>query len=590
MKKVIKKNIFMIPLVVWIVIIPIVVKAKFYPNPLAEYPWYSQDAIQADFFLYYKSMLVTFMGGIMLLLLAWQISKIHTKSTLITHDTNIFIPIILYLVFVVLSSMFSEYKYFCIHGMPDQFETVWNQMSYVVVIFYCFYFVANYNFENNILLFIFVGATLVGLICILQYFKIDIYRLIYASKGYSFTFEEGTVYGPFYNINYVGYYILLFLPLFIMFLLFYPTIKVKVASAILSLCLLLALVGAESVTAQIACVAVSLFSLLFILFKKAQEKNILYLPIIIILAGILGVCIILVPHIFQYVQTLNTEKTDLENIYTHDENVEIDYKGQKLFISMQQNETNVSFILSDQYQAGVPSEMIYSEDGYYSFQILDERFKDMRIMPVVIKEDPIIYGFMVTIDGQNWCFTNQMTEDHTYYYYTKLYRLMKLTDENVSADFAPLVNVSRLASGRGYIWNKTIALLKDYILLGSGADTFTLIYPNDDVVDKYNNGYDNMFITKPHNLYLQIAVQSGMLSLICFLVFYGWYFVSSLCLYFREKFDQPLNIFGFAIMLGTLGYMIAGLTNDSTITVAPLYWALMGIGIGINHKLRFKKN
>lgn len=437
--------------------------------------------------------------------------------------------------------------------------------------------------------FIFVGATLVGLICVLQYFKIDIYRLIYAEKGYSFTFEEGTVYGPFYNINYVGYYTLLFLPLFIMLLLFYPAIKVKVASAIISLCLVLALVGAKSITAQIACVGVFVFSILFILIKMAQQKKIIYLPIIIIFAGILGVCMMLASHIFEYIQTSNTEKSDLENIYTHDENVEIDYKGQKLFISMQQNETDISFVLSDQYQAIVPSEVLYSEDGYYSFQIIDDRFKDMIIMPVVISDNPVIYGFTVTIDGQNWCFTNQMTEDHTYYYYTKLCRLMKLTDENVSADFAPLVNVSGLASGRGYIWNKTIAILKNYIILGSGADTFTLVYPNDDVVDKYNNGYDCMYITKPHNLYLQIAVQTGVLSLLCFLVFYGWYFISSLRLYFRQKLDQPLAIAGFAIMLGTLGYMIAGLANDSTVTVAPLYWALLGMGIGINHKIRTKE-
>lgn len=149
MKKVIEKNICMIPLVIWIVIIPIVVKAKFYTNPLAEYPWYSQEAVQADFFLYYKSMLVTFMGGIMFLLLAWKISKIHSPKILITYDAKIFIPIILYLVLVVLSSIFSEYGYFCIHGIPDQFETVWNQIAYVVVIFYCYYFIVYHNSEKK---------------------------------------------------------------------------------------------------------------------------------------------------------------------------------------------------------------------------------------------------------------------------------------------------------------------------------------------------------------------------------------------------------------------------------------------------------
>ena len=36
------------------------------------------------------------------------------------------------------------------------------------------------------------------------------------------------------------------------------------------------------------------------------------------------------------------------------------------------------------------------------------------------------------------------------------------------------------------------------------------------------------------------------------------------------------------IFLVSIGYMIAGITNDSTITVAPICWTLMGIGIFMN--------
>ena len=131
-----------------------------------------------------------------------------------------------------------------------------------------------------------------------------------------------------------------------------------------------------------------------------------------------------------------------------------------------------------------------------------------------------------------------------------------------------------------------MTILKDYIFVGSGADTFALVYPNGDFVDKYNNGYDNMIITRPHCMYLQIAVQSGVLSLICFLVFYIWYFISSLRLYYKQRLNNPLVAAGFGILLGTMGYMISALANDSTITVAPVYWGLLGIGIGINHRIR----
>ena len=182
-------------------------------------------------------------------------------------------------------------------------------------------------------------------------------------------------------------------------------------------------------------------------------------------------------------------------------------------------------------------------------------------------------------------FSNQITEDGTYYYRADTGTFTKLTEEHASADFEPLVSMSALASGRGFIWNKTIAILKDYILFGSGADTFALVFPNEDFVDRYNNGYDNLIITKPHNMYLQIAVQNGVLALICFLVFYVWYAISSIRIYFKESLTKPLAAIGFAILLSTIGYMIAGIANDSTIKIAPLFWALLGMGTGINHKL-----
>lgn len=591
MKEYMKKNVMCIPLILWLVIIPIVVKVKFFPNPLTDYSWYSSEASLADFFLYYKSMLITITGVLMIAMLCWQISKMRRKDTLINADTRIFIPIMIYLVLVILSSLFSKYGYFCVHGMPDQFETVWNLIAYVVALFYCYYLIVYQDSDAPILGLICIGATLVGIICVLQYFKLDIYRLIYAGDGYTFTFAEGVVYGPFYNINYVGYYTLLFVPLFVLLLLLYPNVKVKIASAILAVLLIISMIGAGSITAEFAIAAVAVFAILFVLLKNVKVKKILWLPVVAILIGGACVCILAAPRIGAYIQASNTEKTDLENIYTNDDNVEIDYKGQQLYIQMWQGEDDViTFTLRDQNQAEIGIEYAYSEEGYYYYNILDERFADITITPAVISEDPEVYGFMVLIDDKSWCFTNQMTDDGTYYYYTDLGKITKLTEDNVSEDFGPLVSVSSLANGRGYIWNKTIAILKNYIFLGAGADTYALVYPNDDFVDKYNNGYNNLILTKPHNMYLQIAVQTGVLSLICFLVFYLWYFISSVRIYFKQRLDNLLTITGFAIMLGTMGYMISGLANDSTVTISPLYWALMGMGIGINHRIKNAAN
>lgn len=581
-----EKYVCMIPVALLFVIIPLIVKVKFFANPLLEYPWYTYDETLADFFLYYKSVFVTITGILMLVLLGWQISKIRKKDTLINADMRIFIPILIYLVLVVFSSLFSKYGYFCTHGMPDQFETVWNLIAYIVATFYCYYLVVYHQSEHTILSLISVGVALVGLICVFQFLKLDLYRAIYAGEGYSFTFAEGVVYGPFYNTNYVGYYSLLFVPLFLGMAYIYKDIKVRIISIALVLTLLIAMIGAGSITAEIAFAAVAVFVVVFLLVKNLKHKKILWIPLALVFVACIGLCIVAFPRVNRYIKASNTEKTDLESIYTYDDHVEITYKGEKLLIQMMPGDSVLTFRVTDQDQNEIPIQYITADEGYYYYSILDERFGDVTLTPATMDDDSSKYGFMATLGDKNWCFTNQMSDDGTYYYYTDTGKLTKLTEENVSPDFAPLENMSSLANGRGYIWNKTITILKHHVLFGSGADTFTLAYPNDDFVDKYNNGYDNLIISKPHNLYLQMAVQTGVLSLLCFLVFYMWYFISGLRIYFRQRLDTPLSVTGFAIMLGTLGYMISGLANDSTITVAPLYWALMGIGIGINHRVK----
>lgn len=585
MKKSYEKYICILPVALWFVVIPLIVKAKFFANPLGDYPWYSSESMLADFFLYYKSLFVTVTGALMLVLLCWQISKMRRKDTLINADTRIFLPVLIYLLLAIASSLFSDYGYFCTHGMPDQFETIWNLTAYVVAVFYCYYIVIYQNLDKSILAMIFLSAAPVSLICVLQFFKVDIYRLIYSGDGYTFTFQPGQVYGPFYNINYVGFYTLLFFPLFLMLCIFCRDLRVRIATGVLAVALFISMIGAQSSSAWIAMAVIFVFAVFFFLLKHVREKRLLWIPAALFAAGVLGVCIIAAPKVGAYIQASDTEKTDLENIFTNDTNVEIDYKGQKLYIQMLQSDDLISFMLTDQDQSEVPLEYAFSDEGYY-YAVTDERFSGITLTPVIISEEPLTYGFFAQIDGKNWCFTNQLTENGSYCYFNDLGKATRLTVDTVSPDFAPLVHMSSFASGRGYIWNKTIAILKDYIFLGSGADTYALVYPNGDFVDKYNNGYDNAILTKPHNLYLQIAVQTGVLSLTCFLVFYLWYFISSLRLYFRQRFDNLLTVTGFSIMTGTMGYMISGLANDSTVTISPLYWVLMGIGIGINHRIR----
>ena len=89
-----------------------------------------------------------------------------------------------------------------------------------------------------------------------------------------------------------------------------------------------------------------------------------------------------------------------------------------------------------------------------------------------------------------------------------------------------------------------------------------------------------------------MAVQTGVLSLICFLVFYGMYFVKSVKLYIKRKelLDDDPYLFhiGAGLFVANFGYMLSGIVNDSLPVTAPLFWAIIGIGIAVNSLIHKK--
>jgi formylmethanofuran dehydrogenase subunit D len=137
-------------------------------------------------------------------------------------------------------------------------------------------------------------------------------------------------------------------------------------------------------------------------------------------------------------------------------------------------------------------------------------------------------------------------------------------------------------STRIYIWSRSLPLLKETLLFGHGPDTFAVYFPQNDYVGKLQAyGRTNMLVDKPHNMYLQTAVNTGAVSLVALLVllvilaFKGTVYLSR-CAY--AAFNEYL---GAGCLAAAAGYCIAGFFNDSIVSVAPVFWVVLGIGAGI---------
>ena len=155
--------------------------------------------------------------------------------------------------------------------------------------------------------------------------------------------------------------------------------------------------------------------------------------------------------------------------------------------------------------------------------------------------------------------------------------------------FNLIEGLGKIASNRGYIWGHTIPLLKSNLVIGSGPDNFPLIFPQNDFLAKANISMDvNTVVDKPHNLYLQIATNTGVLSLLSLLTLWGIYIISSLKLYSNITFDSLDKYIGGSALISIIGYLTAGMFNDSVNSIAPIFWILLGLGVSINIRMKSK--
>ncbi len=582
MKATVKKVFLLknLPLILILIIIPLCVYPSIHNTPLNEFPWYPSSA-NFDFYLFFKQKLLIFTGIFIIIFTIFHakiqpLSKFYSmKSTM-----RMFGLLISYGILSFVSTIFSKYSYYSFHGVAEQYESIWVILTYVLVLLYCaFWGLERYN-QYLFCIFISIGVFLLCFIGLSQFLNHNVLQLIFPDVA----FWNGYVFSTLYNPNYVGTYVNLVLPVFTCLLLGPLKSKYKIPLVITGILLLINLIGSKSAAGFFIMLITLLFSISFVrMWIKRHWKFSLGITILL-----LSIVIINKDYIKEHYwnklllskpSSINVSK--LTSIKTEDSFVSITYGGEVLNIYFSVNDFTQTgeFFLFDRNDLGIETEL--SDDGTH-ICIRDSRFEDIILYPVMLDIDShedIIF-FSAIIDGKEWMFTNQT--DNTYYYLTNNGKLDKIEAHEKKL----LNNYSSLASGRGYIWSKTIPLLKDYILLGNGPDTFVLTYPNSDYVDDYNNGYGQTLVSKPHNFYLQIWIQTGLLSLICFIGAYLIYFFTSLKIYWGRSFTSSVEWLGFGIFLGTLSYMLIGFINDSSITVAPIFWCMIGIGVAINNSFQ----
>lgn len=595
---------YLLPLVMVIAIIPLLIHQYNYNTGLTQYDWFQGAEHTSDMFLHVK---MVWLYAMFIVILCFMIYMIFSEEIKPIWD-RMLIPIFVYGGFSIISAIFSINRHYSFVGIHEQFEAVWMLLGYVLLIYYSFFILYQESAVKRLIPWLVAGITVMTLFGILQAVKLDPLRFRFFQKfiltnqdligKLKFSFEKGRAFLSLYNPNYVGFYVVMVVPILIALFLHTQKVIYRIGYGLLAAGMVFVLFASQS-RAGILVLVVTFFIMLLCMREVFFKNWKLTLGIIVIVAvGFVGINYMNQNALLNRMRSMfdvSTQEYALESIEA-DEDVTFTYGGNEIHFTVDTDtaENATTFHVAD----GDGKPVLYtSGSDESSYVITDERFP----FTFGVFESGSFRGFYVGIPQvgteetsdettRQWIFSNQMKSGDTSYYIKgagkSFFHIKKYNEGN-----GFLEKHYQIANKRGYIWSRTLPLLKNikYALLGSGPDTFVIAFPNDDLVGMYNSGHDREIITRPHCMYLQIAVQTGIPSLIAFLVFYGWYLIRSFRIYWKQKYDSYMAKLGVAVMVSVIGYLILGLTNDSCIAVSPIFFVITGLGMGINYHLQQTK-
>ena len=120
---------------------------------------------------------------------------------------------------------------------------------------------------------------------------------------------------------------------------------------------------------------------------------------------------------------------------------------------------------------------------------------------------------------------------------------------------------------RIFLWKRTLAIIPQYLILGSGPDTFAIRFMAKYTQDIAALGELTLNDTAA-NVYLTMAVNLGLVGLITYLGF----------IYNQIKIGiRKINKYSAILFTALVCYLICSFFNLSVVIISPIFWTLMGL-------------
>lgn len=579
-----------------VVLVPLIVRIRIVPVGQYEYGIIRASSSINDMFSYNKAVAVCVLATILVLNLV--VGRVLEEDRVKLNFK--FLPSYLlygYVGLCLLASICSPYKSIAFWGISERYEGFFVILSYGVLFMVSMAVAKAENMAKLLMGFFAISAVIIGIFAVFQIMDMDFFatttgsKLVlgqyYAGENLSLKFESA--YGTLYNPNCLGMY-----GGMLASLMFAPALVLPVKNKLKYLfggafvLAVICIVGSDSVGGLLGfgCgIAVELIMGIICFFAKKMYKNKIYL------AGAIAAVVlaIAVPCGLLFTDTTVADKAQIILAALSGESSD----ETPFFYEDFTFDGNTASIVTKAGAIDITAEgdsVIVEQNGEVCRE-LSSRPMDNREGTVSVYElnglakgelqaydDKLIFVLADNL-GNETNFLMRKTEKGI----VPLEKFGKDVDMENPVKSVGFEGIERLGSGRGYIWSRSIPLLLNNVIIGKGPDSFALQFPQQEVVAKLHYlGNPYIIVDKPHSIYLQTGINTGVLSLIVLVALAGLCVLQCCIKAVKENNNAFVTAARIACAGAVVAYMAAGATTDSVVSVAPLFWVMLGMGFGIN--------
>lgn len=590
-----KKFIKIFPFIMGLLLIPIFMRTIFVSIPYEVQLHWKGETVDADTFSYGRSILLIITSVI----ISGIIFFTFTKKTIIKIKAlfPFVISISILSLGAIISTILGGKSVISLGGAPSRYEGLYSYISYFLLFFYSMIIDYDKKSEQFILIIISIFTILCSIVGFSQFigkdiFLTDIGKIFYLPKEYRYlnfrtnnpTFKTMYLFTTHYNYSSM---------LMSMISMFWSTYfictnikKNKILAGIMSLISMVMLFAINARSGIIAIIIAILILIITFTSKIISNKKISILIFLIFLS------FIYVMFHFGFMSRANSiiediKKINFEKIKTDD------YIREKILLKDIEITDNTYILIYDNatikfdnktnnfydknnkilklYSLG-NGKIQFEDEGYNMFTIEISKMKSN------IDNKEHLYHLIKINNNEHNIYNFDITDK------IMLVNHLGLPMYPEKAEMIGFKGLEKLGSGRMFILSSTLPLIKKSPIVGYGPDSFLMVFNQDDIYRKlYVYEQPMHLVDKPHNLYLLLTINFGLIGLITFLYIIVLLIFKAHSKYKKTTlFNDSLYIGAFA---GAMGYIGSGFFNDSNVAVSPIFWTLLGISIsGISIK------